>query len=57
MDGWNYADGNAKGLHALQWLCQESWKTYLKDGRHVKMSHISLAYTYSYFRYVVSYKF
>ncbi len=31
----NYADGDAKGVHALQWLCKKSGETYLKDGRYV----------------------
>lgn len=33
----NCADGDAKGVHALQWLRKKSWETYLKDGRYVKM--------------------
>ena len=33
----NCADGDAKGVHALQWLRKKSWETYLKNGRYVKM--------------------
>lgn len=36
------ADCDAKGIHALPWLCKKSWETCLEDRRYVEMSLLPL---------------